>query len=152
MRMEDIHVEPLATRRGVGNWSRLGDTFAAEDVSISTRVKDAASRGCVLRYIQRIECNPPAELGNAHLVHATATVRLEEVKRESNQGLVRGAVYHFSFHTERYAQNPLIVQGPLSDSANTASGIIGDIIRIARSIGAKDRGPEALLIGDRGEK
>ncbi len=37
-------------------------------------------------------------------------------------------------------------QGPLSDSANTASGIIGDIIRIARSIGAKDRGPEALSL------
>ena len=35
-------------------------------------------------------------------------------------------------------------QGPLSDSVNTASGIVGDILRIARSIGAKDRGPEEL--------
>ena len=53
-------------------------------------------------------------------------------------------MYHFSFHTERYNQSPLVVQGPLSDSANTASGIVGDILRIARSVGAKDRGPEAL--------
>ena len=58
--------------------------------------------------------------------------------------MVKGATYHFSFHTERYRQSPLVVQGPLSDSANTASGIVGDILRIARSIGAKDKGPEAL--------
>jgi hypothetical protein len=32
----------------------------------------------------------------------------------------------------------------LSDSANTASGIIGDVLRIARSLGAKDRGFEEL--------
>lgn len=39
---------------------------------------------------------------------------------------------------------PLRAQGPLSDPANTASGIVGDIMRIARSLGAKDRGPDAL--------
>jgi predicted CDP-diglyceride synthetase/phosphatidate cytidylyltransferase len=36
------------------------------------------------------------------------------------------------------------LQGPLSDPAITASGIIGDILRVARSVGAKDRGPVAL--------
>ena len=35
-------------------------------------------------------------------------------------------------------------QGPLSDAANTASGILGDILRIARSVGAKDRGSVVL--------
>ena len=30
---------------------------------------------------------------------------------------------------------------------NTAAGIVGDILRIARSIGAKDKGPEALVKG-----
>ena len=63
---------------------------------------------------------------------------------DSPHASVKGATYHFSFHTERYRQSPLVVQGPLSDSANTASGIVGDILRIARSIGAKDKGPEAL--------
>lgn len=37
-------------------------------------------------------------------------------------------------------------QGPLSDSANTASGIMGDILRIARSLGAKDKGPAELTV------
>ena len=77
-------------------------------------------------------------------LQAKASVRLEEVPLKSAHAMVKGATYHFSFHTERYRQSPLIVQGPLSDSANTASGIVGDVLRIARSIGAKDKGPEAL--------
>jgi homoserine dehydrogenase len=84
-------------------------------------------------------------LGNQSTVNARASVRLEEVPLGSPHAMVKGPIYHFSFHTERYFQNPLVVQGPLSDSDNTASGIIGDILRIARSIGAKDKGPEQLL-------
>lgn len=38
----------------------------------------------------------------------------------------------------------MTLQGPLSDSANTASGIIGDILRITRSMGVRDKGPDAL--------
>lgn len=79
-----------------------------------------------------------------NIIQAKASVSLEEVPLKSAHAMVRGATYHFSFHTERYRQSPLIVQGPLSDSANTASGIVGDILRIARSIGAKDKGPDAL--------
>ena len=32
---------------------------------------------------------------------------------------VKGAVYHFSFHTERYAQNPLIVQVRIENYIDT---------------------------------
>ena len=32
------------------------------------------------------------------------------------------------------------IQGPLSDSLNTASGITGDLLRIAKSLGASDKG------------
>lgn len=144
MCIEDIDVEPLASRRPIASWHDLKDEFAAEDASMRERVLQAASRNCTLRYVQRIVCNPAAELGNQRSVAAKASVRLEEVPLDSHQALVKGAVYHFAFHTERYAQNPLIVQGPLSDAANTASGIVGDILRIARSLGAKDKGPEAL--------
>lgn len=50
----------------------------------------------------------------------------------------------------RYFDNDLpnsllcVLQGPLSDAANTASGIVGDILRIAKSLGAKDKGPAVL--------
>eukprot|EP01038_Epipyxis_sp_PR26KG_P012220 gene12220-16370_t len=143
MSISDIEIEPLAKRREVGSWANPGAAFAAEDKSFADRAKAAAAKGCTLRYVQRVECSPAAELGNQKLLSMVkATVRLEEVPLDSNHALVKGAVYYFSFHTARYSQNPLIVQGPLSDSANTASGVIGDILRIARSFGAKDRGPD----------
>lgn len=82
------------------------------------------------------------EMGNPECIKykPKASVRLEEVPSTSSMAMVKGAVYYFAFHTERYSAHPLIVQGPLSDSANTASGIVGDILRIAKSLGAKDRG------------
>lgn len=147
MCMDDIEIEPLARRREVP-WSRLADSavFTAEDADIKQRLQAAAAKGCTLRYVQRIECSPPAAMGASRQgAKAKASVRLEEVPLDSFQALVKGPVYHFSFHTERYAQHPLVVQGPLSDPANTASGIVGDILRIARSIGAKDKGPKSCL-------
>jgi hypothetical protein len=42
----------------------------------------------------------------------------------------------------------ICLQGPLSDSANAASGIVGDILRVARSLGIKDRGQGALRVID----
>jgi hypothetical protein len=37
-------------------------------------------------------------------------VRLEEVPLVSALAQVKGAVYHFSFHTDRYSQSPLVIQ------------------------------------------
>jgi aspartokinase/homoserine dehydrogenase 1 len=151
MALDDIEIEPLAKRREVKNWASLGDTFKEEDAMWAKRVADAKSRGCCLRYVQRIQCVPPVELGNADdgidsdVPTITACVRLEEVPEHSMYGLVKGPVYYFAFHTERYMQYPLVVQGPLSDSANTASGIVGDILRLAKSLGAKDKGPAAAI-------
>lgn len=139
LRLEDIDVEPLARRRPVTSWANLlgTDTFAAEDAAMRQRAQDALARGCTLRYIQRIECSPPVELGHSHYLNSTlqhqqqasstsssipstpastvpprfrASVRLEEVPLDSLHAMVKGPVYHFSFHTERYAQNPLIIQ------------------------------------------
>jgi len=64
MRIEDIEVEPLASRRPISSWYELKDEFAVEDASMRERVLQAASRNCTLRYVQRIVCNPAAELGN----------------------------------------------------------------------------------------
>jgi homoserine dehydrogenase len=147
MRIEDIDIEPLATRRPVKAWDDLSYVFAAEDYTLGKRAEAAKAKGCTLRYVQRIDCMPPAELGH-HNVRAKASVRLEEVPLDSPYAMVKGPIYYFAFHTSRYRQNPLVVQGPLSDSANTASGIVGDILRIAKTVGAKDRGPEELVAHD----
>ena len=140
LNLEDIEVEALAKRRIVSDWNNLGTLFAEEDSALSARAAAAKAKGCTLRYVQRIECTPPAELGCDTTIKPKATVRLEEVPLNSPFAMVKGAVYYFAFHTERYKQHPLIVQGPLSDSANAASGVVGDILRIAKSMGARDRG------------
>jgi aspartokinase/homoserine dehydrogenase 1 len=150
--MEDIEIEPIAKRREIHSWANLTDEFAAEDAFYREKARQAKAKGCTLRYIQRIECSPAAELGKHRYGSVSpletnrikASVKLEEVPLDSPHAMVKGALYHFSFHTERYAQNPLIVQGPLSDSVTTASGILGDILRVARSMGAKDRGTDIL--------
>jgi aspartokinase/homoserine dehydrogenase 1 len=112
MQIEDIDIEPLAKRREVGSWTDadLGGVFAAEDKAMAARAAEALANGCTLRYVQRIECSPPAELGNPEGMRAKASIRLEQVKLDSPHAMVKGAIYHFSFHTARYAQNPLVVQ------------------------------------------
>lgn len=143
---EDIEVEPIAKTRDIDNWNEVANSgdFTAEDAYYAKRVADAKSRNCTLRYVQKLELDPPAELGFEYdLGRCKACVRLEEVPINAPHA-VKGPVYHFSFNTARYAQSPLVIQGPLSDSMNTASGMVGDILRIARSIGAKNVGPEEL--------
>jgi homoserine dehydrogenase len=146
LELSDIEIEPLAKRREIISWQSISsnDIFKEENIKMKARADRARSNNCTLRYVQRIECSVPAELGRQQKVVAKASVKLEEVPLISPYAMVKGAVYHFSFHTERYRQHPLIVQGPLSDSANTASGIIGDVLRIAKSIGAKEKSSEAL--------
>ena len=146
LELSDIEIEPLARRREVISWQNVSTngSFQEENIKMKARADKARSNNCTLRYIQRIECSVPAELGQQHKIVAKASIKLEEVPLISSYAMVKGPVYHFAFHTERYRQHPLIVQGPLSDSANTASGIIGDMLRIAKTIGAKEKGSDAL--------
>eukprot|EP01041_Mallomonas_annulata_P005902 gene5902-11914_t len=137
LNIEDVEIEPLVSQ----------ELFAVENSYMKQRVTAAAEKGCVLRYIQRIECEAPVELGGP-VIRCKASSKLEDVPLDSSYAHVRGAVYHFAFHTARYASNPLVVQGPLSDSANTASGMVGDMLRIARFVGAKDKGRNELKISE----
>jgi aspartokinase/homoserine dehydrogenase 1 len=41
------------------------------------------------------------------------------------------------FATERYCDNPLIVQGPGAGPAVTAGGVFGDLLRLAAYLGAR---------------
>lgn len=115
LHLEDILIEPLAMRREIQSWAQVTDEFAAEDVELARRAQAAKERGCTLRYVQRIECNPPAELGGRHThpkSKVSVSVRLEEVALGSTHAMVKGPLYHFSFHTDRYSQAPLTVQVP----------------------------------------
>ena len=113
MQLSDVKIEPIASRRYV-NWANIGDAFVEEDRIFAERAAAAASRGCTLRYVHKIECTPAAFLGAKDFpIIAEASVKVDEVPLDSPLAMVKGAIYHFAFHTERYQQNPLIVQVPL---------------------------------------
>ena len=142
--MEDIEVEPIVKRKKVSSWENIGTSniFENENNLLQLRVQKAKENNCTLRYVQRIEFFPPVAMGQPESLKfkPKASIKLEEVPLNSEYAMVKGAVYYFAFHTERYSSHPLVVQGPLSDYANTASGLLGDVLRIAKSVGAKDRG------------
>ena len=148
LNIEDINREPLVT---IGpdddvDWENLRSSHMFEErgKELARLAAEAKANDSTLRYVQRIEVSPSVESGVQKNVKVTTSVKLEAVPNNTDLALVQGPVYFFSFHTERYKQSPLIVKGPLSDSANTASGMVGDLLRIAKTIGIDDKGQSKL--------
>jgi len=89
------------------------------------RLDDAKARGKVLRYVARVTADGHATVGLAELdtKHAFANIALTD-------NVVRYA-------TQRYCDNPLIVQGPGAGPEVTAGGVFADLLRVAAYLGAR---------------
>ncbi|MSQ91754.1 MAG: bifunctional aspartate kinase/homoserine dehydrogenase I [Gammaproteobacteria bacterium] len=85
----------------------------------------AQREGRVLRYVGRLTAAGKATVSLEHLEahHAFANMALTD-------NVVR-------FVTDRYCENPLIVQGPGAGPAVTAGGVFGDLLRLASYLGAR---------------
>ncbi len=85
----------------------------------------ARSEGSVLRYVGRLTAAGKATISLERLAarHAFANLALTD-------NVVR-------FETDRYCENPLIVQGPGAGPAVTAGGVFGDLLRLASYLGAR---------------
>jgi aspartokinase/homoserine dehydrogenase 1 len=95
------------------------------DEGLRERFVAARERGCVLRYVGRLD----ADTGRA-------TVGLVELDRShlfSNISLTDNVV---SFTTARYDRNPLVVRGPGAGPAVTAAGVFADLLRVCTYLGA----------------
>ena len=97
----------------------------ALDAPMLARLQAAHARGCVLRYVARLQrdghasvalCELPVDHGFAHLRLTDNCV---------------------SFTTRRYCDNPLVVQGPGAGPEVTAAGVFSDLLRLAAALGAK---------------
>jgi aspartokinase/homoserine dehydrogenase 1 len=89
------------------------------DDEIEAMYRDAAKQGKSLRYVARLEAGGPASVG------------LEAVDPEHafcNINLTDNIV---QFKSERYADNPLVVQGPGAGPEVTAAGVFADLLRLA---------------------
>lgn len=97
-----------------GNDARMNELLAA-----------ARCDGRVLRYVGRLTAG------------GQATVSVERLERHhafANMALTDNIV---RFVTDRYCDNPLIVQGPGAGPAVTAGGVFGDLLRLASYLGAR---------------
>jgi aspartokinase/homoserine dehydrogenase 1 len=92
------------------------------DDDMKALYEDARSAGKQLRYVGRLDAD-----GNA-------AVGLESVSAEhpfSNIALTDNIV---QFESDRYCENPLVVQGPGAGPEVTAAGVFSDLLRLAKYV------------------
>ncbi len=88
------------------------------------RWKKSNEAGEVQRYICRLDRS------------GAATVRLESLSAEHAFAHINLTDNIVRFVSERYSDNPLVVQGPGAGPAVTAAGVFADLLRLARYLGA----------------
>ncbi len=130
--LSDVEIESLvpASLRDVSR-----DEFLTRmhelDAPMQTRLDAARAQGRSLRYLAMLDASGSARVGLAmpEPGHASLSSRLTD-------NLIQ-------FRTRRYAQNPLVVQGPGAGADVTAAGVFGDILAISRTLGARPFGAGA---------
>ena len=125
--LEDVEVESLvpAALREVGVEEFL-QRLEELDAPMQARLQDAQAVGLGLRHLAQLTRDGKARVGVVALPseHACRHTRLTD-------NLVQ-------FTSDRYAQNPLVVQGPGAGPEVTAAGVFGDVLAIANALGASE--------------
>ena len=122
--LEDVEVENLVPD---GLESASVEEFLQSldrlDAGMSERLERAGEQGQVLRYVAALDEQGRARVGLEALPGSHAFAHL---------ALTDNVV---AFTTERYCDNPLIVQGPGAGPEVTAAGVFSDLLRIGQSLG-----------------
>jgi aspartokinase/homoserine dehydrogenase 1 len=126
MSIADVQVESLvpADLRGISREEFLA-RLPELDAPMQERLAAAQAQGLGLRHLARLDHEGQASVGVVALPieHPCRHTRLTD-------NLVQ-------FTTARYADNPLVVQGPGAGPLVTAAGVFADILLVARSLGAR---------------
>ncbi|PYR25243.1 MAG: bifunctional aspartate kinase/homoserine dehydrogenase I, partial [Acidobacteria bacterium] len=119
MDLSEVRVDSLVPRAlGRGAYSpRFLTAFARYDHEMTKRVKSAASRGAVLRYVGILE-------------NGRARAGLNEFPRDHPVASAKGSDNVIAFTTTRYSRTPLVVQGPGAGADVTAMGVFSDILKL----------------------
>ena len=101
--------------------------LAEYDDDMHQAYTDAQAQGKVLRYVATLNASGEAEVG------------LKKVSAASALGNLQLTDNIVQFVTDRYAQNPLVIQGPGAGPEVTAGGVFGDLLRLAAFLGSAAR-------------
>jgi aspartokinase/homoserine dehydrogenase 1 len=93
------------------------------DPEMQMLFRNASRDGRKLRYVAKLTANGHASVG------------LEMVESSSPFGNINLTDNIVQFVTDRYSANPLVVQGPGAGPEVTASGVFGDLLRLAAFLG-----------------
>ncbi len=124
LEVEDIELQGLVPEgSGEGSVQDFMSSLGSLDEEMAKMVGEAAAEDQVLRYVGRIDRNGEATVGvqRYRLTHPFAGLKLTD-------NIVQ-------FHTRRYSENPLIVQGPGAGPHVTAGGVFADVLRLAAYLG-----------------
>jgi aspartokinase/homoserine dehydrogenase 1 len=119
MDLDDVRVDslvPKALARGAYS-ARFLSAFQQCDADLAARVKRAAGRGAVLRYVGTLE-------------GGRARAGLKEFPRNHPVAAAKGSDNVIAFTTKRYAHTPLVVQGPGAGADVTAMGVFSDVLKL----------------------
>jgi bifunctional aspartokinase / homoserine dehydrogenase 1 len=127
LELDDVQLESLVPRALVGcSLDEFLERLPQFDGAMAERLQAARSRNRVLRYIGSLD----AATGKA----SVGLVELERTHTFANINLTDNVV---RFLTQRYDQNPLVVQGPGAGPEVTAGGVFGDLLRVCAYLGVK---------------
>ena len=121
LEMRQVSLEPMlaASQLRGGTVAGFLEKVPRVDASMAARVRQAKSRGEVLRYVVDIDSRG-------------CRVGLRRLPRESPIGRLAGPDNILVFRTERYNDYPLVIQGPGAGAGVTAAGVLGDILKVAK--------------------
>jgi aspartokinase/homoserine dehydrogenase 1 len=123
LELDQVPVESLAPDPADSVEAFL-DALPARDAELERLRSEAEAAGEVLRYV--------AVIGG----DGTASVGLRRYPADHPFARIRGTDNILAFRTERYDDQPLIVQGPGAGPAVTAGGVFADLLRLASYLGA----------------
>ncbi|KAG5183200.1 aspartate kinase/homoserine dehydrogenase [Tribonema minus] len=107
----------------------------ARDADFAAAAARAHAHGAVLRYVASAD----ARTGEAK-------AGLVEVPLKDPLARLEGASYCVRYTTERMTEAaPLILRGPVGGPRAIAAALFADLIRVARDLGARDRGHRHLM-------
>jgi aspartokinase/homoserine dehydrogenase 1 len=124
--IEQVQVESLVPAAlATATAAEFLERLAEADADMAARHAHAADAGKVLRYVARLDQGGGASVGLAEVDrdHAFAHLRLTD-------NIVQ-------FSSQRYASNPLVVQGPGAGPEVTAAGVFADLLRVSAALGAR---------------
>jgi aspartokinase/homoserine dehydrogenase 1 len=119
MDLDEVKVESLVPKSlAGGRYSpKFLTAFARADAGFASRLKRAASRGAVLRYVGILE-------------HGKASAGLREFPKTHPVASAKGSDNLIAFTTKRYSRTPLVVQGPGAGADVTAMGVFSDVLKL----------------------